>query len=249
MIRQSIAGGLCLALMGVAHASETTTTERTYARQRMTMEQRAAQWDLRPDEWQRYEQVMEGPRGHWSPDLDPVWVLGIHAETESDRRRYAELAVEREKARVEAELAFQRAYDDAWRRLYPDVALIDAEKLASQPSGVRGLQPGDRLMMFVAAACNQCDRWVGQVLSAVNGNAQWQLDIYVAGMESDEAIRRWAASNQIPGGLVHRRRITLNHDNGTLERLTGKATDTVPVLLLRRDGQTSITTPSQLRLP
>lgn len=242
-------GGLCLALMGLAQASETTTSGRTDARHALTVEQRAARWDLQPEEWQRYEQVIAGPRGLWSPDLDPVWVLGIHAESEADRRRYAELAVQREKARVEAELAFQRAYDDAWRRLYPELPLIDPEALAGRRSDAQGLQAGDRLMMFVSADCKQCARWLGQVVSAVDNATGWGVDIYIAGMENDQAIRSWAAANHIPGELVRQRRITLNHDNGTLARLTGKAADALPVLLLQRDGQTRVTTLSQLRLP
>src|SRR5699024_3163996 len=80
----------------------------------------ALAWGLDEEELDRYEQLMQGSRGIWSPGLDPVTALGVEAKTEQERRRYAEMLVEVEKARVERELAFQRAYDDAWSRLYPD---------------------------------------------------------------------------------------------------------------------------------
>ena len=67
----------------------------------------------------RYRELMEGPLGIHSPNLDPLTALGIEARSDEERRRYAELQVQVEARRVEKLLAYQRAYDDAWQRLHP----------------------------------------------------------------------------------------------------------------------------------
>ena len=76
-------------------------------------------WGLHQDEWSRYKQLMQGPLGTYSPNLDPLTALGIEARTDEERRRYAELQVVVEARRVEKMLAYQRAYDAAWQRLRP----------------------------------------------------------------------------------------------------------------------------------
>ncbi len=75
----------------------------------------ATEWGLQPQEWARYRELMDGPLGIYSPNLDPLSALGIEARTDEERRRYAELQVQVEARRVEKLLAYQRAYDEAWQ--------------------------------------------------------------------------------------------------------------------------------------
>ena len=82
-------------------------------------ERQAREWGLQPEEWARYRQLMQGPLGVYSPQLDPLTALGIEARSEEERRRYAELQVQAEARRVGKTLAYQRAYDAAWQRLFP----------------------------------------------------------------------------------------------------------------------------------
>src|SRR5574343_545328 len=42
-------------------------------------ERLARDWGLRPEEWARYRQLMQGPLGIYSPNLDPLTALGIEA--------------------------------------------------------------------------------------------------------------------------------------------------------------------------
>lgn len=51
--------------------------------------------------------------------LRPLTTTGVEAESDHERQRFAELLVRQEYRRLEKELAFQRAYDAAWQRLYP----------------------------------------------------------------------------------------------------------------------------------
>ena len=87
--------------------------------------QLAKQWGLRDDEFARYRELMEGPIGVYSPNLDPLSTLGIEARTDEERRRYAELQVQAEARRVEKLLAYQRAYDEAWQRLNPGMQRVN----------------------------------------------------------------------------------------------------------------------------
>ncbi|HNH65053.1 MAG TPA: TIGR03759 family integrating conjugative element protein, partial [Thauera aminoaromatica] len=56
-------------------------------------ERLARDWGLRPEEWARYRQLMQGPLGIYSPNLDPLTALGIEARSDEERNRYAELQV------------------------------------------------------------------------------------------------------------------------------------------------------------
>ena len=43
-------------------------------------ERQAREWGLHPEEWARYRQLMQGPLGVYSPQLDPLTALGIEAQ-------------------------------------------------------------------------------------------------------------------------------------------------------------------------
>ena len=75
-------------------------------------------WNLSKEEWLRYQELVRGPRGYWSPGLDPIAALGIHATTDAERRRLAERFVEMENQRIQGELAFQRAVNTVVQARY-----------------------------------------------------------------------------------------------------------------------------------
>jgi integrating conjugative element protein (TIGR03759 family) len=170
-------------------------------------ERLARDWGLQVEEWERYRQLMQGPLGMYSPNLDPLSALGIESRTDEERQRYAELQVQSEARRVEKILAYQRAYDEAWKRLHPmlhPVVLTDAgDPLATTDA------PG-RLAVFVKEDCLTCDQRVAQLQAAGA-----TFDIYVVGSRQDDTrIRQWAANVGIESAKVHAKVITLNHDAG-----------------------------------
>ncbi|MBK1734906.1 TIGR03759 family integrating conjugative element protein [Halorhodospira abdelmalekii] len=207
-----------------------------------------SQWgELSEQEWARYESLMEGPRGLWSPDLDPVWVLGIHARSAKERQRMAEIAVERERERVRQELAFQYAYDDAWDRLYPDETPFaneageraaqgasqhdNAEQAAEQQeASIEDIRPGDRVALVTRKEdCAACDTALERLIGALDQGTGWEADVFVVDAESDHEVRKWATEQQVPPQWVETQRLTLNRDQGVLAELE------VPALY-RRDG-------------
>ena len=170
-------------------------------------ERQAREWGLQPEEWARYRQLMQGPLGVYSPQLDPLTALGIEARSEEERRRYAELQVQAEARRVGKTLAYQRAYDAAWKRLYPGQQRVNMPGAKAPGAGNRG---SGRLAVFVKAECPSCEQRVRQL--QVAGTA---FDLYMVGSRQEDArIRQWATQAGIDAGRVRSRTITLNHDAG-----------------------------------
>lgn len=173
-------------------------------------EQQARDWGLRTDEWARYRELMEGPLGVYSPNLDPLTALGIEARSGEERRRYAELQVKAEARRIEKTLAYQRAYDAAWQRLAPGMQRVNLPGANQVGSGASIPQGTDRTAVFVKDACPACDQAV-QRFQASGA----EFDVYVVGSRADDArIREWARRTRIDPATVRAGRITLNHDGG-----------------------------------
>ncbi len=171
----------------------------------------AKEWGLRDDEFARYRELMEGPIGVYSPNLDPLSVLGIEARSDEERRRYAELQVQVEARRVEKLLAYQRAYDDAWQRLNPGMQRVnlpdDRPGASTSTSPLRG---SGRTAVFVKDGCEAC----GQLVQRLQSSGT-EFDLYMVGSRQDDArIRDWAKRTQVDPARVRGGSITLNHDGG-----------------------------------
>lgn len=220
-------GALVVALPALSQSSPVEQRE-AQTQIRETLREQAQEWGLTERDWERYETLMEGARGIWSPDLDPITALGVEARTDAERRRYAELLVEVERERVEREFAFERAYQEAWHRLYPDELRVDPfEVRAPLGSGEGGLfqtsSQGQRLSVHVAAQdCERCDEMITELLQ--DGAA---MDIFVIDSEGDDqVIRQWARERSIPVNRVQAREITLNH--GAMDAALGVTPESVP---------------------
>jgi len=213
----------CLSLTTFA-ATETTTTAQQTARQALSEAQLAERWGLSREEWSQYLQLRQGERGIWSPGLDPLTTLGVEAGTDEERRKYADLLVEKESRRVEKELAFQRAYDAAWKRRYPLLTRVTDARQQTPRS------PTSRLAVFVRDSCPPCERRLKTLLRSGH-----PLDIWLVGSQGDDTrLRRWALAQQIDPQQVKSRLITLNHDAGRWQQLGGKP---IPSVLEQQEGQ------------
>lgn len=197
---------------------------------------RAEAWGLSQTEWLRYRSLMEGVRGSISPStLSPIEVLGIHARDESERQRYAR-AMREDAKRI---LAFQRAYGEAWKRLFPAEFLIDLSRLPEEPANEIELRPDDRVLLFTRPGCAACEMILQRLLRKIDAIAG--VDIYLLDLPSgdDAAVRDWASRQTIDPDWVRNRRVTLNHDGGALADLTeGKGE--APYLLRRRGESLSL---------
>jgi integrating conjugative element protein (TIGR03759 family) len=166
----------------------------------------AANWGLTEQDWSRFEHIQAGPRGFWSPNLDPLTALGIEAETDQARQRYAELQVTLEAKRAERELAYQNAYTTAWAKLFPGLLPIQGMSSSSPSSSPVATRPA----LFVEDQCPACTADAQRLQSS-----NVAFDIYLVGSQGeDERVRTWARQAGIDPARVQRRQITLNHDRG-----------------------------------
>jgi len=204
---------VCLAsllAMGAAVGNPVATQSRTQDTQSAPLgrsdSQQAASWGLTEQEWTRFEQIQAGPRGFWSPNLDPLTALGVEAQTDQERQRYAELQVALEAKRAERELTYQNAYTAAWAKLFP--GLLPIQGMASPPPASSSVMP--RQALFVEDHCPACTAEAQRLQSSDTA-----FDIYLVGSQGqDERIRSWARQADIDPARVQRQQITLNHDRG-----------------------------------
>lgn len=200
-----------------AHGAE--RTESAVGESAMDESRRAAAavWRLSPEDWSRYEALMRGRRGVWTPGADPLLVLGAHARTEAERRRFAEAFVRAEHERVEGELAFERAVQAAWARLFPGALRVGLPSPAEAPP--------ERYALVFDRDCDGC----GATVRAYAGGAV-PVDVYVRGAADDTALRLWAWSHGVRAEDVRAGRVTVNHDDGSVP---GPA----PAVWARRGGR------------
>jgi integrating conjugative element protein (TIGR03759 family) len=200
----------------------------------------AREWGLTDIEWTRYEDIMAGPRGIWSPHLDPLTALGVEARSDTERRHFAELWSRVEYQRVQRELAFETARSEAFARLYPAVRPV--EYIPSVRDAAALSAPGaKRLLFFATKTCvDACREPLNRLLPLANVQSTTTLDIYVAGLDTDDqALRQWATQLAVPVGLIKAGRVTLNHEAGALAQLR-LGTAALPLTLVRTaDGKLS----------
>ena len=164
----------------------------------------AKAWGLTDDEWAKFERLQNGPRQYWSPQLDPLTTLGVEADSDQERQRYAELQVRLEAKRAERELAYQKAYSAAWARLFPGLLPVQGMSDAASPPS------NPRYAVFVEDPCSTCEASLRQWLSTGA-----HLDVYLVGSQgNDTRIRQWARKIGLPRAQVSSGQVTLNHDRG-----------------------------------
>lgn len=83
----------------------------------------ATMWHLDMKDYRQYLWLMQNtPNGLYYKDknLDPSWILGFNAKNDEDFKRYMIIAIQNERARIEKELSFQRAFTRIQQELYPN---------------------------------------------------------------------------------------------------------------------------------
>ncbi len=110
---------------------ESSSTRFSVAHFSLTQSQQANLWGLNSEQWQLYQTELQGPRGLWSPSLNPLAVLGMRKGVSvSERNRLATQLVKIERARVKRELAFEQAYQTANLRLFGHIPLYKVDTAA-----------------------------------------------------------------------------------------------------------------------
>ena len=205
------------------------------------------QWQLSAEEWNRYEELMQGIRGRLShSNISPVEVLGIHARSETERTHYARTWARMMREDAIRVLQFQRAYDIEAAALNEDEPLIDVS-LLPEPSKEKEtvLTDSDRLLLFLSLDCTLCDIVFDEAytrISKLHG-----IDLYFVDSDANDRdqIQDWAKSRRIDAQHVLSGRVTINHDDGLLASIDPDA-DSIPLLKRRRDDELKPLTLDQL---
>ena len=234
-------------------ASQTPSVETPVSRT-LELQTLAKHWGLDRGEYQHYLDLIRGPLGKWNPDLDPLLALGMFATSPQQEQRYAELYAQQEFDLTERALQFQQAYRAAFERLYPNAAMLDQRLLTpyfthqQQKSEMREAKriaqkrfvEGDRLLLFVPSSCRQCLSEINQLVSLVSGTQQSGVDVYVRDAQDDDSVRAWATTHGIKTTWINDQRLSLNRDEGLLQRLMSQSTaspaDAMPIFL-KRNGR------------
>lgn len=183
-------------------------------------ESRWLEWGLTQEDWLKYEELKKGARGIWSPNLDPLTTLGVEAKTDAERQRYAELLVKKEYQRTLGEIAFQRAYDQAFKRLYPNELPFGSLEEGSHKPSAAG-----RVIYFTKADCGkECKAFEDDFVSLLDYVGKNPVDVYVVdSLQDDSKVQAWAYKNKVDINKVRSQQITINHDNGYwLKQAKGK---------------------------
>jgi len=203
------------------------------------------QWQLSEPEWQHYLNLMQGIRGSISPSsLSPIEVLGIHAETDAERKRYARRWAQLMREDVDRILAFQHAYTEASLELYGSQPVINKSRLpgtsltSSEVNRLIKAPPlydGDRLLVFLKVnACPPCLVTIQQVL-ARTAHQKVQVDIYFTDTrdpQDNPLIIAWAKQQRLDPKQLSQKTLTLNHDQGTLAKVSQSGSAEVPIVFL-----------------
>lgn len=200
---------------------------------------RRQHWSLTVDEWRRYKSLMQGIRGSISPpNISPIEVLGTHARTDQERRRYAEIWASMRHEDAERILAFQLAYAEAFQRLYPNELLVDLSRL--KPPAQSASASGSRLLVFLKIKqCSACESLVQRLLQQPAFNTQ-QIDLYFVDTQpqrDDALIQQWAKQQHLDGVRIKQGLLTLNHDQGTYFKVSQQLVGTMPQVF-KLTGQT-----------
>ena len=244
---QSLAWLVLLSYGVLAYADDVANTQEESTQiistqNKTTVNGTAQDWGLTEAEWQDYVRLMQGADGLWYAHLSPPSVLGMQAERLEEQQHFAEIVAKQEHDKVARELAFNNAVWLAMRRLYPDEPMIkDFDKTPFNPiknrekKATASLQAGDRLALFENITQGMDLAVLPKLLALLQANPKVSLDIYCMGATDDNAIRQWAMTHQVPSQWVQSGRITLNQDDGRLQKLTNNPK--LPYLVLVRNGQ------------
>lgn len=189
-------------------------------------------WQLTNEEWMRYESIKKNsPWAQWRNNASPLALLSHYANSPEEKRRYARIEAELDTWRQYSVTEFQTLYDKERNIVHTRYA----EWIQKRQPTLAAIKPYDKLRLFVQVGeCNaHCRSLMGRVLKT-----QAKVDIYVTGAKTDESIFQWAESAGIPVERVKTKEITLNHDNGVFQLVTGSLQLPAPKLpaLFRQVG-------------
>ena len=157
-------------------------------------------WQLSEEEIELLQNLRQHHEGMLSSGLTPYEWLGIFAETDEQRKHYAELFAKRQLELTDAILKFESAYAEA------------IQKIASKSKDNSRI--GKRLLFITTYQCSnkQCKNDLQRIRKYAESGGL--LDILIQGEASNTDLKSWGVENKIPLDKIRTGEITINHAQG-----------------------------------
>lgn len=173
---------------------------------------KARQWNLTDKDWVKYKEIMDGPRGVWSPGLDPITALGVSETDPAERKRYAIIWLEIEAKRNELEFAFEREHQKQAAIMFKGQERFSTVEDLKQWEEEQS-KPLFNTRVFMDAKClEECEEMFATLNRSIGSRNK--VDIFFVGTTNSTDIGNWAKYMKIPVDRVKSREITLNFDEG-----------------------------------
>lgn len=170
-------------------------------------------WGLNNSEWAKYQQVKPIAKLFGQSETTPVEVLGIFAETDAERKRYAGLFVQKMDAYLANLLEFQKTTAQLQAEYYKNIPMLDPDKMNELRNAP--IRTSDRIQFFTKPNCSSCDLMLLKLIRQVRMYGA-KLDVFFEGATAEQ-VQQYA-QKKVPKGLVEKGLITLNVDNGYIAK-------------------------------
>ena len=198
-------------------------------------------WGISELDMKRYKCLLGNKSGQYykNKELSPIEVLGINAQDNTQRNYFAEMLVKANIQRFAKELAFEKAYVEAYKnyiteKKLPIVRAFNTDKYSPFNYKAVDIMDYDNLMLFVKTT-DAARRIIGPLLSEIINNDKIQLNIYLMDNSIDKnAVFNWAKKMNISSELVSNKKITLNVGYQDFKKINPNAN--TPTLYLIRNG-------------
>ena len=177
------------------HFSNTVSSEISSSETRT-----AEVWQLSVEEFELLQKLQQHHEGMLSSGLTPYEWLGIFAETDGQRKHYAELFAKRQLKLTDAILKFESAYAEAIQKI---------ASLSKDNSRI-----GKRLLFITTYQCShkQCKNDLQRIRKHAESGGL--LDILIQGETSITDLKSWGVENKIPLEKIRTGDITINQAQG-----------------------------------
>lgn len=195
----------------------------------------ASEWKLSKDEYRRFQDVVNGSRSYFTPNLDknPLLALGLEARTPEERAHYADLWVKLQYEKNLNTLLWVLEVETAWERNFPGVpsfAYGDSPYATWAAGNVHNgqkstfftkksplmsdvqLQPNTlRIKLYVStSSCSDCIAEYTKAKGQLDRKDVSGIDIFFVNETDHRKIAQWAMNAKIDPQVVSKKLITLN---------------------------------------
>lgn len=184
----------------------------------------AKSWGLTEKEYGRYKYLLNTTaRGVWTPNIDPITLLGVESRSEQERMKYARLFNKIELERNKKDIAFAAAQNADLKRLSPnsnafksyieqrEERRINYHNLGSVSQGSPDSNPEYQSSTHVAYIdlMKKCNSFCYEQIEKVV--ATGRVDMFFINAKSDAKIFQFIHQHNIDTSLVRSGAITLNY--------------------------------------